>query len=527
MKKNVKYLGMAAAALLAVAPVVSTGVASAAVNVPVASTPSETNATNLSLSLSVTNVAQLKDGYSASAVNAMLSGKLGNNEAQVSASTKAHVFQADANGNPTGDEVNTLKENTPYVVVAKNIVFSGLKADTQYTLTGAYGNVASDSLKTAVNGTQLGINGDIQAKSAVFTIGQGNGFFVKAGTNQIVNSTSVDFAGHNTVNSLVSEIQKAVTPKNTNASLVSTNDLTADVTAALKAAGINVSSNTATLATPAYDFTVNYVAHFSNGTTATLPVTVKVNGTDAADATIPAFYHGDTRVNGSYDMSIPKNKNAAFDASTVLTALTAYNNSSKEYQLPVTVVSNNVNPSADGVYQVVLSATNPLGKTTRVTVNVTVGNPGKTATVKYRAGYSVNVWSINGNTPVFTGNRTEDGTKVATFDTRTLNGVSYTRVGSASSNTWIQTQYLDGSYKPATKPSTDSSKEEKVSGVVTVVYNGRGGVKLLNGEGKYQSQVVPNGSSWKVFARKTINGKTYYRLGNDNQWIPAQYVNFR
>ncbi|WP_276804060.1 SLAP domain-containing protein [Lactobacillus hominis] len=521
MKKNVKYLGMAAAALLAVAPVVSTGVASAAVNVPVASTPSETNATNLSLSLSVTNVAQLKDGYSASAVNAMLSGKLGNNEAQVSASTKAHVFQADANGNPTGDEVNTLKENTPYVVVAKNIVFSGLKANTQYTLTGAYGNVASDSLKTAVNGTQLGINGDIQAKSAVFTIGQGNGFFVEAGTNKVVNSYPVNFAGNNSVNGLVTAIQKAVTPKNTNANLVSTNDLTADVTAALKAAGINVPSNTAALATPAYNFTVNYVAHFSNGTTATLPVTVVVNGADAGDTTAPAFYHDNTRVNGSYDMSIEKN--AAFDASSVLTA---YNNSSKEYQLPVTVVSNNVNPSADGVYQVVLSATNPLGKTTRVTVNVTVGNPGKTATVKYRAGYSVNVWSINGNTPVFTGNRTEDGTKVATFDTRTLNGVSYTRVGSASSNTWIQTQYLDGSYKPATKPST-SSNEEKISGVAKVVYNGRGGVKLLNGKGQYQTQVVKNGTSWKVFAKKTINGKTYYRIGNDNQWIPAQYVNFR
>jgi hypothetical protein len=88
---------------------------------------------------------------------------------------------------------------------------------------------------------------------------------------------------------------------------------------------------------------------------------------------------------------------------------------------------------------------------------------------------------------------------------------------------------LDGSWKNnntnTNKPSTSS--EEKVSGVATVTYKGRGGVNLLNAEGKYQNQYVKKGSAWKVFAKKTINGETMYRLGTQSQWIPAKYVSVK
>jgi hypothetical protein len=47
----------------------------------------------------------------------------------------------------------------------------------------------------------------------------------------------------------------------------------------------------------------------------------------------------------------------------------------------------------------------------------------------------------------FNGNRVKDGKILATYDTKTVNGVSYTRINSKTSNEWIQTKYLDGSWK--------------------------------------------------------------------------------
>lgn len=62
------------------------------------------------------------------------------------------------------------------------------------------------------------------------------------------------------------------------------------------------------------------------------------------------------------------------------------------------------------------------------------------------------------------------------------------------------------------------------SGVIRVVYNGRGKVRLLDANGHYVHQYVNRGSRWKIFERGTINGKTMYRLGSQKQWIPAQYA---
>lgn len=66
--------------------------------------------------------------------------------------------------------------------------------------------------------------------------------------------------------------------------------------------------------------------------------------------------------------------------------------------------------------------------------------------------------------------------------------------------------------------------ETPLHGILTVRYNGRGGVNLLDNNGKYQMQYVRKNSRWKVFAKATINGKLMYRLGNERQWIPAQYA---
>ncbi|GBG05274.1 DUF5011 domain-containing protein [Lactobacillus rodentium] len=523
MKKNVKYLGMAAAALLAVAPVAVTGVANAATITvtPGAGQVDNTTDNKINVSLAVTNISSLKAGDSADKVAANLTATLAGQNVNVNLLNGYKAYVLPAGTAPTFNDkgevtnaVKTLEADKSYQVYATGIGMTGLVSNKQYQITG-------NATNTTVTSSAFGnIGGDrkIAAESPVFTVGQGNGFFVKAGTNQIVNSASIDFAGNNSVNGLVKAIEGAVTPKNTNVNVSATEaSLVNNVKAALQNANVTVpADNNAKIATPATNFVVNYEAHFTNGTTATIPVTVKVVNSNTADTTVPVFTASNgvkDEKNNNFSLTLPKN-GASFSISNYLTA---YNNSSKEYTLPVST-SGDVNTAVDGVYTVKVTATNPSGKTSTATLTVTVGNPAKTATVKYVPGYGVNTWSINGNKVTFTGNRVDDGNKVAVFDTTRVDGVSYTRVGSADSNTWIQTQYLDGSYKPSANKG-----EESVSGVLTVKYDGKGKVGLTNANGKYTGQYVSKNSRWKVFAKKTINGREFYRIGNQNQWIPAQY----
>ena len=69
--------------------------------------------------------------------------------------------------------------------------------------------------------------------------------------------------------------------------------------------------------------------------------------------------------------------------------------------------------------------------------------------------------------------------------------------------------------------STDvSSEEEPMTGVAHI----KDTVTLVNGKGELSDQTIEANSDYKVFAKKTINGKVYYRLGTDNQWVVADAV---
>lgn len=48
-------------------------------------------------------------------------------------------------------------------------------------------------------------------------------------------------------------------------------------------------------------------------------------------------------------------------------------------------------------------------------------------------------------------------------------------------------------------------------------------VALWNTKGEVTGYISTN-SAWKVFATRTINGLKMYRLGTQNQWVPAKYV---
>lgn len=69
-----------------------------------------------------------------------------------------------------------------------------------------------------------------------------------------------------------------------------------------------------------------------------------------------------------------------------------------------------------------------------------------------------------------------------------------------------------------------ATDETPIHTVATVQYNGKGKVRLLDGNGQWQDQYVANNTRWKTFAKATIRNMTMYRLGTDKQWIPAQYT---
>jgi hypothetical protein len=78
------------------------------------------------------------------------------------------------------------------------------------------------------------------------------------------------------------------------------------------------------------------------------------------------------------------------------------------------------------------------------------------------------------------------------------------------------------------KPSSDDSKEEALSTVMYApVINGNENWKiaLRDSNGKLTGKYISTGSSWKVFAQRRINGVLYYRLGSQEQWVPAEYLN--
>lgn len=65
-----------------------------------------------------------------------------------------------------------------------------------------------------------------------------------------------------------------------------------------------------------------------------------------------------------------------------------------------------------------------------------------------------------------------------------------------------------------------------VSGVLTAKYNGKGKIRLLDANGRYQNQYVSKNTKWKVFEKGIINGHVMYRIGSQKQWIPASYTNW-
>lgn len=142
---------------------------------------------------------------------------------------------------------------------------------------------------------------------------------------------------------------------------------------------------------------------------------------------------------------------------------------------------------------------------------------GVSETIHYIPNYGVQNWTFdqNGQLQPLTGSYTPSNSQVTGFDTKVVDGISYVRIGSANSQTWVQMQYLSDSVE------TDLTAIATVSNTPTTNY----AVYLRDARGDMTSQTVMPGTSWLVFAQKKIGGQTYYRIGNENQWIQAEFAN--
>lgn len=101
----------------------------------------------------------------------------------------------------------------------------------------------------------------------------------------------------------------------------------------------------------------------------------------------------------------------------------------------------------------------------------------------------------------------------------------------ANSDKWVNASDLSLQQEPAKKlaPTKKAQKNKKAKKakktsishkfrrIARVVKR----VRLVNAHGKKTKRTLSVGTNWKTFAKKKINGKWYYRLGTQKQWVRA------
>lgn len=106
-------------------------------------------------------------------------------------------------------------------------------------------------------------------------------------------------------------------------------------------------------------------------------------------------------------------------------------------------------------------------------------------------------------------------TTIKALASKVVNGVTFYKV---AENRWI----------PAKFAEVLSDKEVAFKGVAKTFVKGHANyaVAMLDADGKYTGKFLKQGSSFKVFAKKVINGHLCYRLGTQAQWVPARFLVF-
>ena len=574
MKKNLRIVSAAAAALLAVAPVAASGVVAPASVVSAATTAD----------VKVPGVITLHRGTNSQFTLSLNSTQ----EASLLQQLKA----------PAGAKISN--------VVVKQVTATNPNGEFNQYFTFDVVNEKGEVLKSATGMT-----------NAKFASQQGTPYFYNIADNTVINNGSTvtinDIANGFTPSSLLKEINDKYAWKTSDASGSKAEMTTtaSDVESQLVAQGLKRASN-GDFDYPANGFNLKLSAKSENGNTAS--ITVRINAVVNYNA--PAFvvdntvyFNNNVTVNGttSGDLVIRDtkdtkvivndklNEKAVTDAVTVYVQ-SAYGNSYdktakelSEHQQKINpsnikIDSSAVNGKVAGMYPVTITATNPAGFTSKLVVYVIVMGPTEKVPAQYVNVDNAKVYNINGNVV------TEDssikplakGAAVYAFDSVTVNGVKYTEINSKGSNKWVKASDLTAT-KPAPAVVASQSKTimhnayfydkdakrvgtDKVTryNTETVAMNT---TKLANGISYYE--VIENGKatgkyinadnidgtkrtlkhnayvyrSSKKRANKVVlkkgetvttyggsytfkNGKKYYKIGNDTKKTYVKVANF-
>ena len=494
MKKNLRIASAAAAALLAVAPVAASTVSTAladTTNVTVVGGTAGSTDTTASFDLKVTNALSLVDQDPASKLTASLTTTLPSG-AKVT-STNAKILPASAAVATTTDgTVPTVADDTDAKQVKNVTAGTSYKALIYVAISGLTAGKDYTVNKVKVTADKNGQISSFPVLSDVFTIPNaaliGAPYVVEKDKTTEVKSGSVQLApGEYNVDALVDKIKGAYTvkPTATGTGAVTTADfldVKSDVLAALKAAGITTKNDAkGSFDKPATSFSVTLNTYANNGAKGTFVVTVNPNASDA-DKTFPVITYkvkdSSTAVNtpnitdsvthdsasrvvenidnvlNSRDEVIGFNYvpvNGVVDVNAIKDAFKATVSTANKDALGVDVDTSKVNTKVAGKYPVVVSATNAEKKTTKVTFYLTVGAKGATYKTVQSDG-DVPVYKIEGNNVTDSKTVVKNGDQIAVFgDPIKVGDKSYTRINSADSDLYVESKYVDGTFKPADK----------------------------------------------------------------------------
>ena len=107
--------------------------------------------------------------------------------------------------------------------------------------------------------------------------------------------------------------------------------------------------------------------------------------------------------------------------------------------------------------------------------------------------------------------------KIQLTNQMTINGQVFCQI--ANTNHWVNANDL--TLKAKTSKKNKKAKKTSVSYRYRRVARTVKKVRLVDAKGRKTKRTLKAGTTWKTFARKKINGKWYYRLGTQKQWVRA------
>ncbi|QYN57397.1 hypothetical protein GYM69_09820 [Lactobacillus panisapium] len=537
MKKNLRIVSAAAAALLAVAPVAATSVSTVFADTPVSVVGGTTNpaGTEGTLKLVINNALSLSDQTSADKLNVTLSTpKLPAADAGKTISVSAAPAKVFLEG-----VVSLTKQSDGTVKVEGNsdeVVQKVLKADSTKYQAFTYATISNVKPDTSVtiNGYKFtsdhaGTISNVPVLSESFSLANpgltGAPYAKEVTSGKAVDSGSVDLNQYS-VHAILVAIQAKYAPgittqAGTQPAAPSFTNLRQDVRDGVKAAGITTRTDPdETFDKPAAPFPITVRLSATNGKSSSFVVTVNPNPTEGDD-TFPTMTLNGTRYQGTKSIDVlpdvdAVNKfnyvpvNGVVDTKAIQDAFKTTVSGTDLTTLVPTVDASKVNTKVAGKYPVTVTATNADKKTTKVTFMLTVGAKGATYKTVQSDG-DVPVYKIEGNTVTDTKTTVKNGDQIAIFgDAIKVGDKSYTRINSADSNLYVETKYVDGSFKPADK----TSKTVMHNAYIYDKDHKRVGTNML----RAYTKVDVLGA-----ATKLADGSLVYQIG-DNQYVMADNI---